>query len=456
MFLIPGIAALFVFVYVRPHEIVDVLRPFTLGPILAFVALGHLIDVKVGASRLRVGALLPWAVAFFVWCFTTIVINAPEVLAMLAPVLGASLLLFLTISQGVQNLRALGATGGALLILTVVLAGIGVHQGLSPTVCVSQMDVDMAGDVTAKIDGRPCELASDCRQGGPAGMEYVCEHVGVLQTYSIGGRVRFRGILEDPNELSWAISLALPLAFFRYGRKRNFARLATVVVVFGLTLACVIMTESRSGQLTLIAVVGFYFVRRFGWRGILAAAPLAIPIMLLGGRSGEAADASTQERLECWVEALEMWRSHPFFGVGARQFTEHHFLTAHSSFMLTLAELGPIGLVLWSLAIYGAFKIAIRVQIDFADRPETAVAREWAATLVAILAGMVVSAFFLSIAYHPVLWIEIGLAGALYASVRRHSPEWSVSIGPRDLLLVAGFDAALVISIKFYLAFKGM
>src|SRR5262245_12763321 len=150
----------------------------------------------------------------------------------------------------------------------------------------------------------------------------------------------------------------------------------------------------------MIAMLGVYFIRRFGWRGAIAGALGAIPLLIYGGRSGEAAEASSNLRLGCWAEALAMWRENPFIGLGGGQFTEHHFLTAHNSFMLTLAELGPIGFLIWTSAIYIAFKIVISVQRQLAGNPEAAPARTWATALFATQVGLVVSAFFLSLAYH--------------------------------------------------------
>ena len=71
---------------------------------------------------------------------------------------------------------------------------------------------------------------------------------------------------------------------------------------------------------------------------------MALPVLLLGGRSGENADQSTLERYEAWSTGLTMFRGNPVFGVGARQFAEHHYLTAHNSYVLSFAELGFPGL----------------------------------------------------------------------------------------------------------------
>ena len=163
------------------------------------------------------------------------------------------------------------------------------------------------------------------------------------------------------------------------------------------------------------------------------AALASAPVLLLGGRSGTEADESTEERLDAWSEGFSMWRENPFLGVGPGQFTEHHYLTAHSSLVLSLAELGPVGLVLWTAVVYYAFKVAVRARAALSGRPEAAPASAWATAVLASLAGMVVSAAFLSIANHPVLWIFIALAGALGAIVSEHDPEFRVPFGWGDL-----------------------
>src|SRR5262249_55440288 len=144
----------------------------------------------------------------------------------------------------------------------------------------------------------------------------------------------------------------------------------------------------------------------------------------------------------------------PFVGVGGGQFMEHHYLTAHSSFMLTLAELGPVGLLLFSVVLYVAAKLLIRIQLDLATRPEAAAARAWATAIMASLAGLLVSAAFLSIPFHAILWTFLGLPGALYAAVREHEPEYRVPFTLKDFIYVVIADIALVAGTALYLRIK--
>ena len=219
-------------------------------------------------------------------------------------------------------------------------------------------------------------------------------------------------------------------------------------------MLCNIMTQSRSGQISLVATLGVYFLRRFGMarrRG--RGAVLAIPVLLFGGRSDE---SSTQERLECWAEALSMWREHPVIGIGAKQFGKHYYLTAHNSALLALSEMGPLGFLLWTVALYIAFKTTLQVQRDFANRPEAADVRAAAFATLAGMVGMVASALFLSLTYHLAFWLEVGLAAAIQTLVWRHDPEMEAA------LALARSDAdhrsrlGAVVSIAIYLRLKGI
>jgi hypothetical protein len=343
----------------------------------------------------------------------------------------------------------------------MLLAAFSIYQGFAPTVCL----VDDANTPAARMGDvdsvpRPCKTRADCAEGGDPGRDYVCEHQGVMGTTSIGGRVRYRGIFQDPNELAWALSLSLPFAFVWFEKRRGTGRRVFDLIVVGVVLAAVItanvMTQSRSGQISLLATLGVYFIRRFGWRGVAAGAVLAIPILILGGRTDAAAESSTEERLECWAEAFSLWREHPFFGVGTKQFGVHYYLTAHNSALLALAELGPLGLLLFTAVVYLAFKIAIKVQRDLAGQPEAKMAQAAAFATLAGLVGMVASALFLSLAYHMSLWIMIGLAAAIPGIMLRHDPTWEVKWTRRDTIFVVGLDIVLIAGIAIYLRAKGM
>jgi hypothetical protein len=460
MFAIPGIIALVIFIYVRPQEFFEPLRALPLLYLFFGLALyGALVDVRVGNLRLRSTPQFPWVLAFLVYASCTVVIRRPS--DAFGHIMGLTICvaLYALVAHGVQTFRALHVVAGTVLGMVLVVCGVGAHQGFAPTGCVV-VDETIRGDqASGKPDGRPCDSVRSCYLGdAEPGAQYLCERIGLFGTTSVGrGRVRYRGVLQDPNELALAGGVGLPLAF-ALGRvpKRTLGRGALVLLTLALVMLCAVLTRSRSGQLVFMAVVGVYFLRRFGWKGVLLAGTAALPLLVLGGRSGAEADKSTSERMDCWMEALLLWKSHPFTGVGLGQFGEYHYLTAHNSYLLTLAELGPIGMLLFSIIIYVSLKIPFGVlrHIPANGALDTsgaaAVARPWATALLAAFAGLAVGIFFLSFAYHYVLWIYVGLAGALYSAVRTHDPTFRVRFGLPDLVLVAAANAGIIATVYFY------
>ena len=453
MFALPGILLLLAFVYVRPQEFLPALQAIPcIALSIALALVGMLVDLRQRRSRLDTSSLLTMSLVFILWCVIGLAVRNPGAITNCIVVLGVDLALYVSLAHGVQTFRGLSIVAGWILLLVLFISAIGVHQGLAPLGC-HQIDERNREELVLTFDGRPCVTVQDCRVGDvEPGAEYVCEHVGLFHTSTIGGRVRYRGRLNDPNDLSLAIGIALPFAFALQERKRTAARTALVVVALGLIGACTIYTASRGGQLVFLTVIAIYGVRRFGWRGLLFGAIVALPILILGGRSGAEAESSSTERLDCWYEGMSMVRSYPIVGVGWGQFVEHHILTAHNSYVLAAAELGLPGLGLFSAILYWSVKGPVQAlrRLAHEDSPSAATARTWAMALLAMLAGALVGIFFLSYCYHPVLWIGLGLTGAFSSAMRAHDPEWRVRFGIRDLLLVMAMDVVLMIVLYGY------
>jgi hypothetical protein len=453
MLAIPGIVLLVFVVYIRPQEFVEELSAAPLLYVFTALAMfGLVIDVRIHRTQLRPGPQLWWALLFGAWCMLTLGLRArPEIPGAVA-VVGTPILMYLVIAHGVQTFRGLEIVGAVLLAIVLFLSAVAVHQGFQPFECHRHM-----GDGTIVSDGRSCVTPRECEQGDPEpGADYSCEHRGLFGTSSIGtGRVRYRGNLNDPNELSLAVGIGMPLAFAFFERRRSIGKALLALLTVGLVAVCTVLTQSRGGQLVFMAVLGCYFVRRFGVLGLSFGALLSAPMLLLGGRSGAEAESSTIERLNCWYEGMTMFREYPFVGVGQGQFVEHYIQTAHNSYILTAAELGLPGMFLWSVVIYLSIKIPVAALRGLPPTPESDVARTWAMALIASQVGLLVGILFLSFAYHPVLWIYVGLSGALYSAVKQHAPEWRVRCGVRDLVLVAVIDLMLVVGLYGYTRIRG-
>jgi hypothetical protein len=462
MYAIPGLIALLGFIYVRPQEIFPALQSVPVLHLLVLMTLfGWVLDLRLGLTKLRSSGLLWWGLAYFAWSGVTLVIALAQGGALVMPellMLAVSLFLFLALSQAIQTVGGVRMVAVALLFLSLALAAVGVHQAFAPTGCVQQDDVELQ---LWRPDGRSCTMApltaegtepeTECSDSGfDDSSRFRCEHLGLAGTTSVEGRVRYRGIMEDPNELAMALSVALSFGFALFQLRRTPLRflLATSgVTLFGL---CTIFTKSRSGQLAFLGVLGTYLLRRLGWVGIAAAALLGAPVMLLGGRDDAGADQSTMERIECWATAIDFFRASPIVGIGKTQFTEHHYLTAHNSFMLALGETGLPGLFLFSTMVYLALKAALISSRD-TDQP----ARIWGNAIFASLVAMIISAFFLSQTDRVVVWTMFGLAGALAQAARGRDPKWRLRYSWQEMVMVLGIDVVLVAGIHVYTRMKG-
>lgn len=457
MFAVPGIAALVIFILARPQEFLPLLQrvPF-LHLFTALAVLGWIVDVRLRRLQPVATPVLPWAVAFLVWCLVTAAVVVPEQLIAKTIELGVLFALYGTIAHGIQRFRTFQLVAGVLVVTCLFIAAVCFHQGLAPTQCVGGQELD--GEINGKPDGRVCETIETCY--GPdaePGMEYRCEHVGLFGTYSVEKRVRYRGELQDPNEVSLAISagaLSLLIAFIR--RKQNPVTQFACALAIGLVLVTIWFSQSRGGQLAAMLVFFVYLIRRYRFAALIPAVMVAAPVLLLSARSGSKADVSTQLRYEAWATGLGLFKRSPIFGVGVNQFTEHHFLTAHNSFVLTLAELGFVGFYLFSCIIYLTMKSLI-VGVRGLERvPGAQVAQVWGMALLASFAGILFQINTLSFAYHSVLWIFLGLVGAWTGAIRHHMPDFQVKMTWRDLLIVAGLCVAYIaVVLPIFLRYKG-
>ncbi|MDQ3370004.1 MAG: O-antigen ligase family protein [Myxococcota bacterium] len=457
MFAIPGVACLIVFILARPQEFLPLLQrvPF-LHLFTAFCFFGYVIDIRLRRLQPVGTPALPWALAFLGWAVVCTAVAAPTFLIPKGIEMAILFTLYGTIAHGVQRFRTFQAIAGVVVLTCLFITFVCFHQGLAPTECVGGQE--LAGEISGKPDGRRCETVEQCY--GPdaePGLEYRCEHVGLFGTYSVQGRIRYRGELQDPNEVSLAMTvgaLSLLIAFAR--RKRNPISVFGCVAGIGLVIATIVLSQSRGGLLSAMIVFGIYIVRRYGVWTMIPAAAAALPVLLFGGRGGASADVSTQLRYEAWAQGLQMFKSNPVFGVGAGQFSEHHYLTAHNAFVLPLAELGIIGLFLFVALVYVSVKSLIIGIYRLQDVPGAEAAQVWGMALLASMAAMLFQINTLSFTYHSVLWIFLGLVGAWSGAIRHHQPDFTVKLTWRDLVIIAfACIAFVVVVLPIFLRWKG-
>lgn len=277
---------------------------------------------------------------------------------------------------------------------------------------------------------------------------------------SQGTRIQYVGIFNDPNDLGLLFVSCIPMAAYLSSRggllglRRLFWLVVTGLLVYG-----VYLTDSRGALLALLAVMGVHIWQRKGLfvAGVIGAMAVAV-LLALPSRFSEidAEEESAQGRIESWYEGLQMFQGHPIFGVGPDQYTDYNPLTAHNSFVLILAETGIIGYTLWLAFVVYCFRMmwtgsrpqavqgwdeqgwdeqgdeapdSMDHETDFAEMDFEALdarieeGRAIAMTLLLSLIGFFIAAFFLSRSYVIILYLLTALVVAHYADIRRDDPE---------------------------------
>lgn len=185
-------------------------------------------------------------------------------------------------------------------------------------------------------------------------------------------RLRFTGILNDPNEVCVWLATLLPLVLYNLVGDRNVLRRGlwlALILLFGYGI---FLTQSRGGFLALLAALGVTIGFRYGWRraALLGAVGLPLLLLLFAGRqtSFDAGTGTGQTRVQIWSDHLDRFRGNPLIGEGmsfqdldAGQMQQMRMLgidtglVAHNSFLQVFADVGFPGGCLF----LGAFGLAL-------------------------------------------------------------------------------------------------
>jgi putative inorganic carbon (HCO3(-)) transporter len=314
--------------------------------------------------------------------------------------------------------------------------------------------------------------------------EEESEGLGWTGAKMIDGRVTYLGFLNDPNDLSMALLMIMPMQVYLLRKSGVIMKLFWSGSLF-LSLYTIKLANSRGAILALGAMLFHHSILRYGLMRSLIVAPfMAAPILIFGpSRMNEMSDdeESAEGRIESWFEGFHMLASHPLFGVGKGMFTEYNYLTAHNSYVLAIAELGIIGYFVWlssvaftwlmarsvhvaepkpvvddgkkkPLIVHGqpvpavpgkaspagavvtasqpakksfaeATKAVKGSDVQVGDHAAWLEVREGARTLWFGFTAALVAIFFLSRSYVVILYIHMALIVAMYQLARVHKPE---------------------------------
>lgn len=250
-------------------------------------------------------------------------------------------------------------------------------------------------------------------------------------------QARYVGIFQDPNDMGMVLASSLPLlVYFFFSSKRLLVKAGCLVAAF-VVLDAVYLANSRGTILAVLSPFGLYLAIRYNLLKAVLPVLLLLPIIveILPSRFFVSNDESSLERLAAWYEGYVMFKSNPLLGVGMGNFVDHHYKTAHNSWVLAYAELGFLGFYFWMslifTSLFGVYKISRIKPAEYVSHGEQvmqAVAREVglaSATFYGFI-SVLTSAFFLSRTYTFPLYLFAGLATASYLRARAVIPGFSL------------------------------
>jgi probable O-glycosylation ligase (exosortase A-associated) len=258
----------------------------------------------------------------------------------------------------------------------------------------------------------------------------------------------------DNNGAGLMLAMGVPICWFVYeGTQRwwrwFFPALIPVIV------HAVLMTYSRGAMVSLIATCPWLLWRsRQKGRLIIALSAfviLAIPVMagpeikarFLTIEENEV-DASANARRKTWAAAWQMAKDNPIFGVGVRNANLYSYQygaefegqTIHSQYLQVAADNGLVGLALYLVVLWTAWRALRRCHREQAGRddPESQMVMATASGIEGSLVTYMVGSVFLSLEVFELPYLLLFLAAQLPIVLAGTSPRH-----PRQL--ASGFTA---------------
>lgn len=274
--------------------------------------------------------------------------------------------------------------------------------------------------------------------------------VGVMSLAIGGGKIGSSRLglggtgntLADANFLCLYILIGLPFLWLYASLRTGFKKVLLLSLMFPM-FAGAARTGSRMGLLALVMGLLLYLIfASVKQRIMVIAAGVVLLILALfflpqktverfttyfeahSAQSEEAA-GSAEARKQLLIRSLELTAEYPLFGVGPGEFMDTEAVEAkekgqrgmwhysHNSYTELSSETGITGLVLFIIALFGAYRGLSPIRNK---NPDVRVRRAALFTQMAVLMTAV-GAFFLSIAYGGMVVVVIAISATLQAAV---------------------------------------
>ena len=248
----------------------------------------------------------------------------------------------------------------------------------------------------------------------------------------------------DPNVASMMSVCLFPFTVFLFTQSHRIKRLVWLVLTLALGLA-VVMSASRMGMVVLgmvLFLLTFHY-RKLALLAVVAAVLVAaflpqeywVRFVSLGQLGGIVVDRSLQLRQHALETAWELFKSHPFTGVGlgcvAAESGRYMSMpkVAHNTYVALLAGLGIFGFLAYFAWFASGVRMAFRaLRLTRLEKQGAATSLTW--MILVSYAALLVAFLTLDLAFHPMVWFLLALANVM----RRHAEAGT----PWDDVTVSG------------------
>lgn len=287
-------------------------------------------------------------------------------------------------------------------------------------------------------------------------------------------RLRGLGEINDPNDFGQLTVSVIPLLFIFWRKKRTLQNIVLVLLPVGILLYGLYLTHSRGAMLAILAVTVIAARRKIGLvPSLVLAVGLFVAASALNFTGGREISANAgSDRTALWSLGLQLFKSHPLFGVGYYNFGSYADLTAHNSVVVCVAELGIFGLYFWALFLFATVRDALALSspvkvvdaiqvisasktlpvtvkaLDTIDRAEV---NRLGQLMVLSLTGFLVTGWFLSRAFVMTFFLLGGIVEVIFEMALRQgmiSPRMPLT---RALAYSGGVAVFLVLAMYILL-----
>jgi probable O-glycosylation ligase (exosortase A-associated) len=261
------------------------------------------------------------------------------------------------------------------------------------------------------------------------------------------------GMLEDNNDFSLALCMALPLLIHIGATEQDKHLRRGIWLAAPLTAFTVIMTTSRGGFIALSAVM-FMLVWRS--RNRVAAFSLGGAALVIGlifvppkyydrlttltSKESIEADGSAMGRIAAWKTGVNMAVNNPLVGVGMNQFQANYNQyklermesprVAHNAYIQVWAECGTPALVMYLFLIFFSLWRLRRLRKDALQKYNSSWIISYAAMFEVSMIAFIVGSTFLNRATFDLFYHFVAITVAFETIARREMAELR-SIGVR-------------------------